>query len=81
MPRRSEATRRLLVVLVVAGIVGIVALFLKLADAVRENDLDDCRHRLLASPVALQLAGEGDPANWLSTGLNNALQACAMSFY
>src|SRR5471032_912268 len=48
--------------------------------ALCENDLNDCRDRLLACPVTLQLASEGDPADWLSTGLNNALQSRSMSF-
>ena len=41
-----------------------------LQQAIREDDLDDFGDRLDACPIALQLAGEGDPADRLSTGLH-----------
>src|SRR5580693_6013890 len=46
--------------------------------AVGEDDLDDRRDRVLAGPVALQLAGERDPADRLPAGLHHALQAGAV---
>jgi hypothetical protein len=51
-----------------------------LRQAVRKYDLDDRRYSLKASPIALKLAGEGDPTNGLSTGLNDTLEPRTMCF-
>src|SRR5690348_16124084 len=52
-----------------------------LEQAFGEHDLDNVRHRFLASPVALQLTGERDPADRYAARLNDALQSGAMSFH
>src|SRR6266853_3338865 len=43
-----------------------------------EHDLHDSRHRLRASPVALQLGRERDPTDGLAAGLHDTLEAGAM---
>ena len=49
---------------------------LLLQEAVSEDDLDDRRDRVLAGPVALQLAGERDPADRLPAGLAFPSKLC-----
>ena len=43
-----------------------------------EHDLDDVGHRLFARPVALELAGERDPADRLTASLRDPLEAGAV---
>ena len=54
---------------------------LLLQEAVSEDDLDDRRDHVLAGPVALQLAGERDPADRLPAGLHHAVEACAVGLW
>src|SRR6266436_920344 len=49
-----------------------------LEQAFGEHDLDNARHGLRASPVALQLARERDPTDRLAAGLHDTLEAGAM---
>ena len=52
-----------------------------LQQAVSEDDLDDRRDRVLAGPVALELAGERDPADRLRARLHHAVQAGAVGLW
>ena len=52
-------------------------LHIVLEQAVGKYDLDDLRYGFHASPVALKLARERDPADRLRSGLHHALQAGA----
>src|SRR5580704_18442075 len=48
---------------------------LLLQQAVGEDDLDDCRDRVLAGPVALPFDRKSDPADRLSAGLDHTVKA------
>src|SRR6476660_1752777 len=52
-----------------------------LQQPLRQHDIDALRHRLLAVPVALELAGEGNPPDRHAPGLNDTLDACAVSLH
>ena len=57
--------------------------FLLLQKTVGEDDLDDCRDCFLTGPVALQLAGERDPADGLpaSRSASSAVKAMQTSVH